>query len=543
MAQLSCVSDTEALVQSMLQRLRLQEQRSEQASTTSEDLTQTIQEVVENGHNTDEQVSFKVSSEVKEHVVLPPPIREAERESTRCSQGYDSISLSAFDLGFSTGSLMEEMFTGTKWSTFLASSDQEVPENTNDNSTYLAAAKQCENILSQDASSPPEKKLNSDTETMLVDTSDAAPIVDQPLYSESSEHSFNQLASSGPVSHNQSLTSLGLVSHNQSWTVKVNSDQPSPTELNSNESQTTTDNTDQSNIGDQPDQSNIGDQPDQCFRTGSESITCDINDRETHMDDVNLDQSEFGSQSNAGDIKDQQIHMTEPDLNQTGTSDMNPYQTEITTPDLNQTSASDTNPYQTEITAPHLNQTSTSDMNPYQIEITAPHLNQTSTSDMNPYQTRDQSETEDITSCQSTTPTINSSLGRQGDAPSIHSSLGRQGDAPQFIPLLDFSFLKTGDDVDSSAHKRNRRTRHSEERETFIDEDDDDDVPSKPVSHQEVKPSPPPFPPPPPPPSQFSTQRSISSDSSASVEIVPKKVRVKSSQVAMCSIVFYILNR
>ena len=49
MAQLSCVSDTEALVQSMLQRLRLQEQRSEQASTTSEDLTQTIQEVVENG--------------------------------------------------------------------------------------------------------------------------------------------------------------------------------------------------------------------------------------------------------------------------------------------------------------------------------------------------------------------------------------------------------------------------------------------------------------------------------------------------------------
>ena len=366
-----------------------------------------------------------------------------------------SISLSAFDLGFSTGSLMEEMFTGTQWSTFLASSDQEVPENTNDNSTYLAAAKQCENILSQDASSPTEKKLNSDTETMLVDTTDAAPtIVDQPLYSESSEHSFNQLASSGPVSHNQSLTSLGLVSHNQSlassgpvshnqsWTVKVNSDQPSPTELNSNESQTTTDNTDQSNIGDQPDQSNIGDQPDQCFRTGSESITCDINDRETHMDDVNLDQSEFGSQSNAGDIKDQQIHMTEPDLNQTGTSDMNPYQTEITTPDLNQTSASDTNPYQTEITAPHLNQTRTIDMNPYQ--ITTPDLNETSTSDMNPYQTQtgDQSETEDITSCQSTTPTINSSLGCQGDAPSIHSSLGRQGDAPQFIPLLDFSFLK-----------------------------------------------------------------------------------------------------
>ncbi|XP_076148405.1 uncharacterized protein LOC143132638 [Alosa pseudoharengus] len=434
-------------------------------------------------HNVAEQVSNE-SSKVKENAVLPLPIRRAEDEVTPCPQGYDSISLCAFDLGFSTN-LMEEIFTGPEWDKFftMSNSPLEVPESANDQSTYPAVVDLCKITESRNAISVPESTLNEATEeAMLTDTDELVLNAGQPMCMESSEHSINQ------------LTILEQVRHIQPGTVEVNSDQGITTEP-----QMTTNSLDQSNL-----------------------------------DAVNYDQSESRPESNkqnqSCDIKGQQTHMMGPDLNQTSPSDMHPHQTEVTMPNLDQNTTSEINPHQTQMTTPDLIETNTSNMNPniilttqaddqsdqvtHEPQMTEPTLNQPDSSDMmNPYLTEttqagDQSETEEATE-----PTINSSPSEGDD------------NAPQLLPLLDFSYVEAGDGKDSSAHEKKRRALQSEERETFIDEDDDDgDVPTKSVSHRKAPLSPPPFAPP-PPPSQLATQRSISldSDSSLSMEVVPKK--------------------
>ncbi|XP_062381249.1 mucin-2 [Sardina pilchardus] len=432
-------------------------------------------------HNVAEQVSNE-SSEVKENAVRPLPTRGAEDEVTPCPQGYDSISLCAFDLGFST-TLMEDIFTGSEWDKFLTTSNsplEVLEESTNDQSTYPAAVDQYEIAESHNAVSLPESTLHEATEEAMLTDTDELPNAGQPMCIESSEHSINQ------------LTVSEQVSHIQPGTAEVNSDQGITTEP-----QMTTNSLDQSN-----------------------------------SDAVNHDQSETESESSICDIKDQQTHMMEADLNQTSPSDTNPHQTENTTPNLDQTTTREINPRQTQMTTPDLIETSTSSTNSNVIlttqaddqsdqetdesHKTEPTLNQPDSSDMmNPYltettQTGDQSETEEASE-----PTINSSPCEDDD------------NSPQFIPPLDFFYLETGDGKDSSAHEKKRRALQSEERETFIDEDDDDDdgdVPTKSVSHQNVPLLPPPFAPPPPPP-HLVTQCSISldSDSSLSMEVMPKK--------------------
>ncbi|KAL2077847.1 hypothetical protein ACEWY4_027351 [Coilia grayii] len=397
-------------------------------------------------HTTDEQGS-------QENVVLPSPIGEAESEVTLSAQGYDSLFLATFDLGFST-SLMEEIFTGPEWTKFLAfsSSPQVNPENTDAHNTYLADGKQCE--MFQEQITP----AVFDSEAMLTDSdtaSDNAGVmtyVGRAVYIESGKDSGNQLTSSEEVSHNQL------------WIDEMNSaDQNSNTKYNSNESQSITENLEQYNV-----------------------------------QDICHDQSETVSESNTGDIKDQ--NQMDSDLSQMSTSDVNPYQTEITAPAPEQTTASEINPHK-------------------EVMATPDTLDQPDTNDMvNPYletQAGDVSETEDVS------PYLLSQTGP-------NSNLGEgEENAPQLLSLMEFSYLKAGEGENSSAHDRRRRALHLEERETFIDEDndDEDDTPSKSLSWKRIPLSPPPFPPPLPP------QRTISvdSDSSSSLEIVPKKRRLDST--------------
>lgn len=317
-------------------------------------------------------------------------------------------------MGFST-SLMDEICTGPEWTRFFASSNS--PDCPDDQSTSSAAAEQGESMASQNAIGLPESMQENDaTEAKVSGIDEITPSDDQSVVMESSENSVTQLASD-------------QVSHNQQAMVEVISDQGC-TELNHNESQITTNSLGPSN-----------------------------------MDTVSDDQSEAESMSGTDDIKDEQTYMTEPDLSQTSGVYMNPHQAEITSPDLDEATAGDIHPHQIQMISPALTETNTIDMSPQlpppthtgdqsvyvteESQITDPTLTQPDTSEMmNPYltettQTEDQSETEDITpdqSSQTTEPTINSSLG-EGDVK-----------VPQFLPLLDFSYLKVSIKTISTIH-------------------------------------------------------------------------------------------
>lgn len=310
---------------------------------------------------------------------------------------------------------MDEICTGPEWTRFFASSNS--PDCPDDQSTSSAAAEQGESMASQNAIGLPESMQENDaTEAKVSGIDEITPSDDQSVVMESSENSVTQLASD-------------QVSHNQQAMVEVISDQGC-TELNHNESQITTNSLGPSN-----------------------------------MDTVSDDQSEAESMSGTDDIKDEQTYMTEPDLSQTSGVYMNPHQAEITSPDLDEATAGDIHPHQIQMISPALTETNTIDMSPQlpppthtgdqsvyvteESQITDPTLTQPDTSEMmNPYltettQTEDQSETEDITpdqSSQTTEPTINSSLG-EGDVK-----------VPQFLPLLDFSYLKVSIKTISTIH-------------------------------------------------------------------------------------------